>query len=81
MPSYKTSVIEEIFRQRFDVTRGILNNPLIMLGEVASAITAHNLATGENRKGAQTNHCLCWLYKIYLPRYLIPSMILRHSSL
>ncbi len=46
MASYKTAVIENIFRARFDPKTGAVSNPLVTLDEVSKAIAANNKATG-----------------------------------
>lgn len=47
MASYKTTVIENIFRARFDSSTGLLTKPIVTLDEVSTAIHTYNKATGK----------------------------------
>ncbi len=47
MPSYKTPVIENIFRSRFNSQTGLISNPLVTLEEVSKAIEGYNNSTGK----------------------------------
>lgn len=44
MPTYKTSIIEKFFRERYDEESKTLKNPVVSLEEVKAAIAARNLA-------------------------------------
>lgn len=44
MPTYKTSIIEKFFRERYDEQSDTLSNSVVTLEEVKTAIAVHNLA-------------------------------------
>lgn len=48
MASYKTTVIENIFRERIDPKSASISNPLVTLDDVARAIVAFNHLTGSS---------------------------------